>query len=225
MISLENITVTFGKKESKVKALKNVSLTIEKGEFVVVTGKSGCGKSTLLNVMGGILSPEEGRYRFDDLDVYSQKDKGLAEFRNKKIGFIVQHFALINELNVANNIMLPLRYRKKDEKNENADDIRLMDELGILEKKGNFPNELSGGQKQRVAIARALITDPDMIIADEPTGALDEETGHHIVDILKKINERGKTVVMVTHDEELAREGNRRVIMKDGEIVDIIKQA
>lgn len=224
MISIENITVTFGKKEGKVSALKKISLTIKKGEFVVITGKSGCGKSTLLNVLGGILPPEDGKYYYDNLDVYSQKDKDLAAFRNKKIGFIVQHFALINELNVANNIMLPLRYRKKDEKNENADDIRLMDELGILEKKGNFPNELSGGQKQRVAIARALITDPDMIIADEPTGALDEETGHNIMDILKKINERGKTVVMVTHDGELAQEGNRRVIMKDGEIADIIKQ-
>lgn len=219
MISVKNISVTFGKKEGTVSALKNVTLNIDRGEFVVITGKSGCGKTTLLNVLGGILPPCDGKYVFDDLDVYSQKDKELAAFRNKRIGFIVQHFALINELNVNNNIMLPLKYRKKDEKEKDADDIRLMDELGILDKKGNYPNELSGGQKQRVAIARALITNPDMIIADEPTGALDEGTGRHIVEILKKINCKGKTIIMVTHDEELAQMGDRRIAMRDGEIV------
>ena len=158
-----------------------------------------------------------------DFGVYmSDEGEELAAFRNKKVGFIVQHFALINELNVINNIMLPLKYRKKEDIDDTADDIRLMDELGILDKKTSFPNELSGGQKQRVAIARALITNPDMIIADEPTGALDEETGRHIVDILKNINGKGKTVIMVTHDEELARMGDRRIIMRDGEIADII---
>ena len=221
MISLKGISVSFGKKNARVEALKDVSLDIGRGEFVTITGKSGCGKTTLLNVIGGILPPDSGSYEFDGIDVYGMSDKRLSEFRNKKIGFVVQHFALINEKDVTENIMLPLRYRKEKDDLAVRDEFEILNMLEISDKKRAYPTELSGGQKQRVAIARALITNPDVILADEPTGALDEETGKKIMDIFKKINDGGKTIIMVTHDMQLALLGTRQITMKDGIITDI----
>lgn len=222
MITLKNVSVSYGKKDAKTDALKNIDLTINKGEFVTISGKSGCGKTTLLNVLGGIITPQEGSYLFQGEDVSKFADKKIALFRNKCIGFVVQHFALINDRTVYENITLPLKYRKKDNSVNGEKIDSVLDELGILSKKNKYPFQISGGEKQRVAIARCIISNTEVILADEPTGALDEETGHKIMDILKKLNEKGKTIIMVTHDTELSKMGSRRIVMKDGVIVENI---
>ncbi|MBO4866771.1 MAG: ABC transporter ATP-binding protein [Ruminococcus sp.] len=222
MISLKNISVSYGKKEARTDALKNIDLTINKGEFITISGKSGCGKTTLLNVLGGIITPDSGSYLFQGEDVNKFADNKLARFRNRCIGFVVQHFALINDRTVYENITLPLKYRKKDASVTGEKIDSVLNELGILSKKNKYPFQLSGGEKQRVAIARCIISNTEVILADEPTGALDEETGHKIMAILKQLNEKGKTIIMVTHDVELSKSGSRRIIMKDGKIVDII---
>ena len=222
MISLKNISVSYGKKEARTDALKNIDLTINKGEFITISRKSGCGKTTLLNVLGGIITPDSGSYLFQGEDVNKFADNKLARFRNRCIGFVVQHFALINDRTVYENITLPLKYRKKDASVTGEKIDSVLNELGILSKKNKYPFQLSGGEKQRVAIARCIISNTEVILADEPTGALDEETGHKIMAILKQLNEKGKTIIMVTHDVELSKSGSRRIIMKDGKIVDII---
>ena len=217
MIVLDKISVTFGKKDAKVKALNEVSLSVSEGELVTITGRSGCGKTTLLNVIGTILRPDSGTYELCGTDVYAQSDKKLAQLRNRKIGFVVQHFALIDNKTVYDNVMLPLKYRKGENISVRKE-TDILEKLEISDKKRAYPNELSGGQRQRVAIARALISDPDVIIADEPTGALDEKTGEKIMDILKDINKQGKTIIIVTHDPNLAEIGTKRVFMNDGKI-------
>lgn len=218
MLNLENITVTYGKKENKLNALKNVTLKINEGEFLVITGKSGCGKTTLLNVIGGIRKPSNGCYRFDDKDVLKFSDQQLAAFRNRNIGFILQHFALIQDRTVYDNILLPLIYRRTQRKIADPMINRTLKSLDIYKMKNKFPFELSGGECQRVAIARAIVAEPKVIIADEPTGALDEETGNKIVNILKQLNKSGKTIIMVTHDIDLAKEGTRKILIRDGMI-------
>lgn len=219
LISMKDIGVEYGKKGNKVIALDNTSLDVKEGEFLVIMGKSGCGKSTLLNVLGTLRTPSNGRYFFDEQDVFSQKEKELSKFRNKNIGFIVQHFALINEKTVYDNICLPLQYSKTKSKDIEKRVAVLLEELELTEKRNAYPNELSGGQCQRVAIARALITNPKVILADEPTGALDEETGKKIMNLLQKINREGTTIIMVTHDADFAKMGSRSVTMRDGKIV------
>lgn len=220
MIVLKNISVTYGKKEAKTDALRKIGLEIEKGEFVTISGKSGCGKTTLLNVLGGIITPDEGEYLYEGEDVSGFPDEKLSGFRNSSIGFVVQHFALINDRNVYDNIVLPLRYRKTKDTPKKEQIEAVMEELGITDKKKKYPYQLSGGEKQRVAIARCIVSDTKIILADEPTGALDEENGQKIMEILKKLNREGKTVIMVTHDPELAKAGTRRIVMKDGEIIE-----
>lgn len=219
LIDLQNINVLYGEKEGRMHALKDVSLQIEKGEFVTIVGKSGCGKSTLLNILGGIRRPDQGNYLFDGKVTNDMKEKEKAIFRNKNVGFVVQHFALIQEKTVYDNIMLPLNYQriKKQEKHQKVQ--QMMEWMEIAEKKYNYPYELSGGQCQRVAIARALVTEPQLILADEPTGAMDEENAQKIVNILKKINEKGTTIIMVTHDMDMAKQGKRCIHMKDGRII------
>lgn len=219
LIDLQNINVLYGEKEGRMHALKDVSLQIEKGEFVTVVGKSGCGKSTLLNILGGIKRPDQGSYLFDGKVTNDMKEKEKAVFRNKNVGFVVQHFALIQEKTVYDNIMLPLNYQKMKKQEKHQKVQQMMEWMEIAEKKYNYPYELSGGQCQRVAIARALVTEPQLILADEPTGALDEENGQKIVNILKKINEKGTTIIMVTHDMDMAKQGKRCIHMKDGRIV------
>ena len=220
MIELKNISVSYGKKDTRTDALKNINLTINKGEFVTISGKSGCGKTTLLNVLGGIIMPDSGHYFFNSEDVSKFTDKKISVFRNKSISFVVQHFALINDRTVYENILLPLKYRKKDSSLSNERIDSVLKELGILSKKNKYPFQISGGEKQRVAIARCVISNTEVILADEPTGALDEETGQKILDILKQLNNKGKTIIMVTHDVELSKAGSRRIVMKDGKIID-----
>lgn len=218
LIELKDVSVDYGKKDNKVRALDKINLTIDEGEFVAIIGKSGCGKTTLLNVLGKILDVESGNYYFQSQDVTKLSDKEAAKFRNLKIGFVVQHFALIRDMTVYQNIAIPLRYQKLSKKEiENRIDD-LLDKLEIKDKKNNYPYQLSGGQCQRVAIARALATNPEVILADEPTGALDEENGKMILDLLKKCNERNIAVILVTHDLDLANEADRIIRIKDGKV-------
>jgi len=219
MLTLENIIVTYGKNNNQINALRSINLAVEDGEFLTITGKSGCGKTTLLNIIGGILKPTRGSYLFQNKDVLAFSDKQMATFRNRNIGFIVQHFALIQDRTVRDNIALPLIYKRTPRKKIDEKIDEALKSLEIHSKKYIFPYELSGGECQRVAIARAIVTEPKVIIADEPTGSLDEETGFRIINILKSLNKLGKTIIMVTHDLELAKEGTRKICMRDGMIV------
>lgn len=219
MIQLSDIRITFGKENNRIDALKNVSLEVRQGEFLAVMGKSGCGKSTLLNVIGGVLKPTKGSYLFEGNDVSAFSGKQMAEFRNRNIGFIVQNFALVNEMTVRENVMLPLAYAKikRSEAMKRAEEA--MEKLGIIQYEYKFPSKLSGGERQRVAIARSIAADTSVILADEPTGSLDEATGRSVIDIFKELNGSGKTIIMVTHDRELAEQGTRMLTMKDGELL------
>ena len=219
-IRLKKVNKYYRSGENRLHAIKDADLCIKKGEMVAIMGKSGCGKSTLLNVLGGLDQLDQGEYFLEDCDVGKLKGEKLAGFRRENIGFIVQHFALIDDFTVFNNIALPLRYRGMS-KNEIKNQVeKLLVEFDISEKRNAYPTQLSGGQCQRVAIARAVVADSNIILADEPTGALDETTGASILDILKRLNSEGKTVIVVTHDHAVASVCNRVINMSDGRIMD-----
>lgn len=218
-MELKNICKTFGRGENEVKALKNINLSINSGELITITGKIGCDKSTPLNVMGGLCSPSEGSYIFAGEDISSYNQEQLASFRNRNIGFVVQSFALINDITIFDNIALPVIYANKRLSEINKSVMELASKLELSDKIKFFPSQLSGGQCQRAAIARALACNPQVLLADEPTGALDEQTGKNILDIFKNLNAGGMTVIIVTHDPEIASMCNRKIEMKDGAIV------
>ena len=221
MIELSNISVNYGIGTNQISALKHISAHIEKGEFVSIMGKSGCGKTTLLNVIGGIIKPTSGQYMFDCKNVLAFRNKQLASFRNKNVSFIVQNFALVNELTVYQNVMLPLIYarlKKNDSKHRVDEALKAVD---IVQYGDKFPPQLSGGERQRVAIARSIAANTQVILADEPTGALDEQNGRMVMELFRALNHSGKTIVMVTHDGELAKYGSRILTMKDGEFIHI----
>lgn len=218
-IEIKDVSVVYGKNESKVNALNHISMNIDKGDLVAITGKSGCGKSTLLNVLGKIINPTEGNYYFNYNDVTNLSSSKSAKFRNQNIGFIVQHFALIQDITVYKNIALPMIYKNYSSKQIRERISYLLKILEIEDKTDKYPYELSGGQCQRVAIARAIAAEPNLLLADEPTGALDENTGNKIMDILKKINQNGTTIILVTHDQEIAKCCDRKIYLKDGKIV------
>lgn len=217
-IQLKNVSVEFGKKNNKMRALKNINFAVEQGEFVAIMGKSGCGKTTLLNVLGTLLAPTEGEYEFDGVSVLDMNERQMAKFRNENMGFVVQHFALVSDMTVYDNVALPLTYQKVPVTEIGKRVEEILAELDISEQKNKYPHELSGGQKQRVAIARAIITNPKLVLADEPTGALDEENGNMIMDILEKFHQKGVTVIMVTHDADLAEKASRIVHIREGQI-------
>lgn len=217
-IEIKDLSVIYGNQENRVNALDNISFNVETGDFVAITGKSGCGKTTLLNVLGKVINPSSGSYCFEGEDITKLSSSKSAKFRNNNIGFIVQHFALIQDINIYKNIAMPMIYKKYSFKKIRERIAYLLDALEISDKLEKYPYELSGGQCQRVAIARAIATEPKLLLADEPTGALDEKTGIVIMDILKKINESGTTVMLVTHDQDLAKACNRQIILKDGKI-------
>ena len=218
-LELKDICKTYGSGESEVKALKNINLNVNQGELIAVTGKSGCGKSTLLNIIGGLCLPSSGSYIFEGEKISSYNQDKLASFRNRNIGFVVQSFALINDMTIFDNIALPLKYARKKSSEINEKIKNLADKLELSDKIDAFPPELSGGQCQRAAIARAIACDPRVLLADEPTGALDEQTGINILNIFKSLNANGITVILVTHDLEIASMCRRRIEMKDGAII------
>ncbi|MEG0841350.1 MAG: ABC transporter ATP-binding protein [Erysipelotrichaceae bacterium] len=220
MINLNNIGKYYKlSKEVQVDALKNINLTIHAGEDVVIVGKSGSGKTTLMNVITCVDDYSEGIYLFDDINIAKQSRSQLATLRNAKFGFIFQNFNLMNNLTAFENIELPLIYRKMSKGDRKKKVLEIAKQVGIEDRIEHKPSELSGGEKQRVAIARALVNDPEVIIADEPTGALDEKTGEAIIKILKDLNKQGKTIIMVTHDLDIAAMSPRRITLADGVIV------
>ena len=216
MLALKEIHMTYGKGDGVVHALRGVDMEVERGELLAVTGKSGCGKSTLLNILGGVCKPTGGSYFFEGKEVSQFSARQLADFRTQKIGFVVQHFALIQDMTVFQNIALPLRYRGYSRKKIEERVYELLDQFELGEKENTIPPELSGGQCQRTAIARAIAGHPELLLADEPTGALDEETGGKILRIFQELNQKGMTVLIVTHDEEIAAGCHRGIRMRDG---------
>lgn len=217
MIKLTGINKIYRTNEIETLALKNVNLDVAKGEFVSIMGPSGCGKSTLLNIMGLLDAPSSGKIEINGTSVESMKDKELAAFRNKTLGFVFQSFHLINSLNVIDNVELPLLYRKMAAKERTRLAKEVLDRVGLNHRMRHMPTQLSGGQCQRVAIARAIVGNPEIILADEPTGNLDSKMGAEVMELLHKLNkEDGRTIVMVTHNEEQAKQTSRTIRFFDG---------
>ena len=217
MIKLTGINKIYRTNEIETLALENVNLDVAKGEFVSIMGPSGCGKSTLLNIMGLLDAPSSGKIEINGTSVESMKDKELAAFRNKTLGFVFQSFHLINSLNVIDNVGLPLLYRKMAAKERTRLAKEVLDRVGLNHRMRHMPTQLSGGQCQRVAIARAIVGNPEIILADEPTGNLDSKMGAEVMELLHKLNkEDGRTIVMVTHNEEQAKQTSRTIRFFDG---------
>ena len=206
-------------KESEVRALDGVSLQIDQGEFVAIVGQSGSGKSTLMNVLGCLNIPTYGEYYLDGTDVTSLSDKQLAHIRNRKIGFIFQGYNLIQELNALENVTLPLIYKGVSVFEREDIAMAALERVGMAERAHHRPSEMSGGQQQRVAIARAIATAPPIIMADEPTGALDSRTGRHVLEILRDLYRSGTTILLITHDDGIAATARREVRLSDGRII------
>ena len=217
LIELRDIYKIYYMGDEEVHANDGISLTIYKGEFVAIVGKSGSGKSTLMNIIGALDVPTEGEYYLDGQDVSDMTDNELAEIRNNMIGFIFQQYNLLPKMNLLENVELPLLYAGMDAVDRRERAMESLDRVGLKEKWKNYPNQLSGGQQQRASIARALAGDPSLILADEPTGALDSKTGREVLDFLKKLNREGNTIVMITHDSGIALEA-KRVRISDGKI-------
>lgn len=207
-------------KPNELEILHGIDLDVKEGEFISVVGSSGSGKTTMMNIIGILDRPTEGEYLLDGMDVAHAKDRELSLIRNQKIGFVFQTYNLISRTSALKNVELPMLYAGINRKERTDRAKKLLDMVGMEERVYHHPDELSGGQKQRVAIARAMANDPAIILADEPTGALDSKTGRRIMDIFQKLNkEQGKTIVLITHSQELARETGRIVTLKDGEII------
>jgi putative ABC transport system ATP-binding protein len=218
MIELKNICKAFTLGEETIKALDNIDFKVEKGEFVSIIGPSGSGKSTLMNILGLLDVPDSGEYILDGVAIKSAKDNSLAEIRNKKIGFIFQNFNLLTKMNAVENVEVPLMYRgvKHEESKKTA--YEYLEKVGLKGREKHLPTQLSGGQQQRVAIARALAGHPEIILADEPTGALDSKTSMEVMELLQKLNEEGQTIILITHDINVARKAKRIVRIADGKL-------
>jgi putative ABC transport system ATP-binding protein len=217
MIEIENITKVYQMGETEVRALDGVSLKIADGEWVAITGPSGSGKSTLMSILGCLDSPTSGSYQLDGIDVAKMRDDQLAAVRNKKIGFVFQTFNLLARTSALENVTLPLLYSTSNHQHDRAK--AALEAVGLVDRLGHRPNELSGGQQQRVAIARALVTEPSILLADEPTGNLDSKTGKEIMALFSELHRtRGITVIFVTHDPTIAANAQRVVHIQDGQI-------
>ena len=219
--SLENISKTYGREDLTVKALDNVNLEIYEGDYLAVMGASGSGKSTAMNIIGCLDRPSEGIYKLNDIPVENLSDDELAEMRNQKLGFVFQQFHLLSDATALENVILPMIYagvspNEREERAKNA-----LHKVGLSERRNNRPNQLSGGQQQRVAIARAIINNPALLLADEPTGALDSKTTEDVLDLFDKLHESGITIVLVTHEDEVASRAKKIAKFKDGKIIEL----
>ncbi|NMG19599.1 ABC transporter ATP-binding protein [Brasilonema bromeliae] len=219
IIRLEDIFKVYGSGEAEVRALNGVNLTIEEGEYCSIMGPSGSGKSTAMNIIGCLDRPTSGHYYLDKLDVAQMEDTKLAEIRNKKLGFVFQQFHLLSQLTALENVMLPMIYAGVNTKERRDRAAEALKRVGLEKRLNNKPTQLSGGQQQRVAIARAIVNRPVLLLADEPTGALDSRTTQEVLDIFGELNASGITVVMVTHEPEVARQTQRVVWFRDGDVV------
>ena len=216
-IKLQNIS----KKYNEYKVLNNIELDFKKGEFVAILGESGCGKSTLLNIISGIDRPSGGKILFNDLELNKLSEKELTKWRGKNIGIVFQFFQLIPTLSIIENVILPMEFNNiYDKKTRKSKATELLKKVNIIDCKDKLPQSISGGEQQRTAIARALATDPDYIIADEPTGNLDSKNAKIIIELFSKLVKEGKTIIMVTHSEDLAKSADRIIRMKDGKIIE-----
>jgi putative ABC transport system ATP-binding protein len=223
MIELDGVTKTYGNGEVQVRALGPVDLLVEEGDFVAIMGPSGSGKSTMMNILGCLDVPSGGRYLLDGIDVSKLRDNKLAAIRNTRIGFVFQSFNLIARTSAVRNVELPLIYSgDKSRRRERA--LAALERVGLGERAGHMPNELSGGQQQRVAVARALVTNPAIILADEPTGNLDTTSTVEIMRLLVELNDAGRTVVLITHEPEVAEFAKRVIELRDGNIVRDVRQ-
>ena len=221
VIRMENIVKTYYLgKPNELEILHGINVTVNKGEFVSIVGESGSGKSTLMNIIGVLDRQTQGNYYLEGQDVNGMSDEVRSAIRNRRIGFVFQNFNLLPRANALKNVMVPLLYGEEHSKNGKEHAMEMLKMVGMEDRADHRPNELSGGQKQRVAIARAMINDPAIILADEPTGALDSKTGHMVMDLFHKLHEeQGKTIVLITHSQELAQETERIVTLLDGQIV------
>lgn len=219
MIEIEALTKSYVMGDEVIAALGGVSLSIKRGEHVAIVGPSGSGKSTLMNVLGGLDRPTSGTYRFEDDPVAEYDDDQLASFRNRRIGFIFQSFQLLPRLTAVQNVELPMIYGGVEPAERKARAIELLQRVGLGNRMNNRPTQMSGGQQQRVAIARALANQPDLLLADEPTGALDTATGQEVLALFDELNSQGLTLCIVTHDHEVAARARRRIAFRDGHVV------
>ncbi len=219
MIEMHGLTKAYRTSDIETTALDNINLEVNSGEFIAIMGTSGCGKSTLLNIIGMLDSPDSGRYSFLGEDVAGYSEGKLADIRKKNIGFIFQSFNLVDELTVAENVMLPLLYQKVPAAERDQRVQTVLERVGIAHRAGHRPQQLSGGQQQRVAVARAVVNNPKLILADEPTGNLDTTNGEEVLELLNQLNRDGTTIIMVTHDPAHADHASRVVNMLDGRVL------
>jgi putative ABC transport system ATP-binding protein len=218
-IELKNVTKIYQDGGNPVVALKDVSLEVKEGEFIAIVGPSGSGKSTLMNIIGCLDKVTKGEYYLEGINVENLSDDELAKIRNKKIGFVFQAFNLLSRLSAVRNVELPLLYSGIPQSIARVKAIKALKDVGLFHRINHFPNQLSGGEKQRVAIARALINNPSLILADEPTGNLDTKTGYEIMEIFKKLNYEGVTIILITHEREIANYSRRIIKLRDGKII------
>ncbi len=218
VIEVRDVVKTYGEGDAAVHALDGVSITIERGDFVTIMGSSGSGKSTLMNILGCLDVPTSGSYFLDGVDVSTVKENALADLRNAKIGFIFQSFNLLKRTSAVRNVEVPLAYAGVPRRDRRRRAFAALASVGLVGKEENLPNQLSGGQMQRVAVARALVTDPAMVLADEATGNLDSKSTEDVIHLLEDLNANGRTIVWITHEDEVARHAKRRILLVDGKI-------
>jgi len=220
MIRIENLHKSYPMGNRSLHVLKGLNFTVDEGELVAIMGSSGSGKSTLLNILGMLDNYDDGSYTLGDVLIKKMDETKAAKYRNKFLGFVFQSFNLINYKNALENVVLPLYYQGVSRKEREEKALKYLDDVGLKEWANHLPTELSGGQKQRVAIARAMVSEPKVLLADEPTGALDSKTSKEVMDLIQKINKAGKTILVVTHEEDIAQMCSRIVRLKDGVIVE-----
>ncbi|MCC9626401.1 ABC transporter ATP-binding protein [Thalassospira sp. MA62] len=218
LISVEQLTKSYGEGDNRQTVLRGIDLEVKEGEFVAILGPSGSGKSTLMNILGCLDGYSSGRYRFGNKDVTGLSETELSLFRNERIGFIFQQFNLLPRLSARENVELPLIYQRSSKTERQERTRQMLARVGLGDKMDHLPNQLSGGQQQRVAIARALVTNPSLLLADEPTGALDQTNGRQIMALFHELHAEGKTIIMITHDIDIAKEATRIVHVRDGKI-------